>query len=366
MIQLYKKLGELMNENYNYQNGSEPDYYEIYTKNSIKEATKTFSRFSLSLFVYLVVVYAVIFAAEVIMLLALGKENFTELLTTNAIFTHLFNSIPQYLIAFPILYLMVKGMKTKYRQKTNMCASEFFSLFLISQTAMFAGNLIGEAFNGFFSVFKGSEVTDPVGELIASSPIWLLFITVVIIGPIFEELIFRKLMIDRLSRYGELVAVMASSIAFGLFHGNFYQFFYAVMLGLILGYMYAKTRNIKYSIIMHMLINFFGSILSIPIAESAEKLFPQLENIQNGIEVNMADFLKNAMLVGSYSIIQYAMIIAGVVLFVKSLKRGKFRIKSTYEYKIPSERVASIAIFNPGTILFLVLTVLIFVSNIVM
>lgn len=355
-----------MNENYNYQNGSEPDYYEIYTKNSIKEAGKTFSRFSMALFVYLIVVYAVIFAAEIIMIVALGKEKFAELLTTNAIFTHLFNSIPQYLIAFPVLYLMVKGMKTKYRESSTMSVQEFFSLFLISQTAMFAGSLIGEAFNGFFSAFKGSEITDPVGELIASSPIWLLFITVVIIGPIFEELIFRKLMIDRLSRYGELVAVMTSSIAFGLFHGNFYQFFYAVMLGLILGYMYAKTRNIKYSIIMHMLINFFGSILAMPIAESANELIPQLESIQNGVEVNMADFLKNVMLVGSYSIIQYAMIIAGVVLFVKAVKRGNFRIKSTYEYKIPSERVASVAILNPGTILFLILTILVFVSNIVM
>lgn len=358
-----------MNDNYNYQNyqnGAEPDYYAIYTKNSIKEASRTFSRFNLALFVYLIVVYAVIFTAEIIMIIALGQEKFIDLLSTNAIFTHIFNSVPQYLIAFPILFLMVKGMKTKYREKSRISAYEFFSLFLISQTAMSVGNLIGEAFNGFFSAFKGSEVTDPVGELITSSPIWLLFITVVVIGPIFEELIFRKLMIDRLSRYGELIAVMVSSVAFGLFHGNFYQFFYAVMLGLILGYMYAKTRNIKYSILMHMLINFFGSIVALSVSKSAEKLLPQLESIQNGVEVNMSDFLKNAMIVGSYSVIQYAMLITGAVLFVKAIKRGSFRIRSSYEYKIPSEKVASAVILNPGTILLLALTIMIFVSNIVL
>lgn len=354
-----------MNENYNYQNGGEPDYYEMYTKNSLKEAGKTFSRLHLSLFIYLIVAYAVIFAAELIMILTLGKERVAELFTTSALLNHLFNIVPQYLIAFPILFLIVRGMKTKYREKTTMPISEFFSLFLIAQTAMFAGNLIGEAFNGFFSAFKGSESTNPVAIIVEASPTWLLLITCVIIGPIVEELIFRKLMIDRLSRYGELIAVMTSAIAFGLFHGNFYQFFYAVMLGLILGYMYAKTRNIKYSMIMHILINFFGSIVTTPVMESMEELLPQLESIQNGVEINMADFIKNIMLVGSYSIIQYAMLIAGTVLFVKALKRGKFRIKSTYEYKIPTERAISVAILNPGTILYLVLTVLIFVLNIV-
>lgn len=354
-----------MNENYNYQNGGEPDYYSMYTKNSLKEAGKTFSRFNLALFIYFIVSYAVIFAAELIMILTLGKEKVTELLSDNALLLQLFNVIPSYLIAFPILFLIIKGMKTKYREKTTMSASEFFSLFLISQAAMFAGNLVGQALNGFFSGLKDSDVVNPLENSIDSSPVWLLFITTVVLAPIFEELIFRKFMIDRLSRYGELIAVLASSIAFGLFHGNFYQFFYAVLLGLILGYMYAKTRNIKYSVLMHMLINFFGAIATIPVVEKTKKLYDQLENIEKGIEVSMPDFLRNAMLVGSYSIIQYAMLIAGIILFVKAVKKGKFKINSTYEYKIPNERMASVAILNPGTILYIILSILFFVMSIV-
>ena len=354
-----------MNDYYYHQNADEPDYYAEYTKRNLKEAQRTFSRFSLALFVYLIVVYAVIFAAEAIMILTLGSLKVEELFATSAILNTLFSSIPQYLIAFPILFLMIKGMKTKKREMAKMPVSEFFSLFLISQVAMLAGNFIGEMFNGFFATFKGSEVTDYVSEIISSSPLWLLFITVVLIGPIVEELIFRKLMIDRLSRYGDLIAIMVSSVSFGLFHGNFYQFFYAVMLGLILGYVYAKTRNVKYSILMHMIINFLGSIVTIPVSKCLEKLYPQLESIQNGVEVNMADFLKNSMIVGSYFVIQYAMLIAGTVLFVKAVKRRKFRLNSTYEYKIPGERISSVVILNPGTILFLVLSILIFVTNIV-
>ena len=47
---------------------------------------------------------------------------------------------------------------------------------------------------------------------------------------------FRKLIIDRMSIYGDKLAIIVSSIAFGLFHGNFYQIFYATLIGFILGY----------------------------------------------------------------------------------------------------------------------------------
>ena len=45
---------------------------------------------------------------------------------------------------------------------------------------------------------------------------------------------FRKLLIDRIVPFGQRVAVVVSGLAFGLFHGNFYQFFYAFSLGAVL------------------------------------------------------------------------------------------------------------------------------------
>ena len=353
-----------MNENYTYQNG-EPDYYELYTQKNLKEAGKTFSRIHLAIFVYVLVAYAVIFIAEVVLIMTLGEERFLELLKDNNLLNYALNFIPQYLIALPIFFLMVKGMKTKRREKTKMSASEFFSLFLISQAAMFVGSLIGDTFNEFFARLKGEEIFDFVTAMVEDTPIWLLILVVVIIGPIVEELIFRKLIIDRLSRYGELIAIMSSAIAFGLFHGNFYQFFYTIMFGLILGYIYAKTRNIKYSIFMHMLANFINAVAVLPVLESYDKFIPQLESVQNGIEVDMADFVKNAMIVGSYSVIQYAVIISGIILLIKGIQKKRLRLNSTYEYRIPKERAAAVAILNPGPILFLVLSIAIFVYNIV-
>ena len=66
---------------------------------------------------------------------------------------------------------------------------------------------------------------------------------------------------ERIVKYGELAAVLASGLFFGLFHGNLNQFSYAFLLGLFLGFIYVKTGKLGYTIGLHMAINFIGSSL---------------------------------------------------------------------------------------------------------
>ena len=56
-------------------------------------------------------------------------------------------------------------------------------------------------------------------------------------------------------RYGEKTAIVFSALAFALFHMNLFQFFYAFGLGLIFGYVYTRTSRLRYSVLMHMLID---------------------------------------------------------------------------------------------------------------
>lgn len=52
-----------------------------------------------------------------------------------------------------------------------------------------------------------------------------------IIGPIFEEILFRKILIDKTIKYGARISIIISALLFGLFHGNVNQFFYAFLMG---------------------------------------------------------------------------------------------------------------------------------------
>ena len=49
---------------------------------------------------------------------------------------------------------------------------------------------------------------------------------------------------------------------FGAIHGNFSQFFYTLFVGIVFGWIYVYSGKLRYSIILHMLFNTIGVIIS--------------------------------------------------------------------------------------------------------
>ena len=84
-----------------------------------------------------------------------------------------------------------------------------------------------------------------------------------ILPPIFEELIFRKFMIDRTIRHGEFISCAMSGIMFGLWHGNFQQFFYAFFVGVLFAFVYIRTGNVIYTMILHASMNLVTSSVTL-------------------------------------------------------------------------------------------------------
>lgn len=342
---------------------NEPDYYAMYVNEKTKEARSVFSRYHLSLFLFLVIANAVVIFARLVLTLFIGKSGYIRLVD-NAYAPLIFNVVSMYLIAFPVFVLLTKNMKTEKREMTKMGAGEFLSLLLICEFLMFAGNLIGQFLNKLIGKLIGNEINNSLNELVDNSPVWLLFAVAVIIGPIIEELMFRKFMIDRLSRYGDLLAIIVSSVSFGLFHGNFYQFFYAAMFGFILGYIYTKTRNIKYSILMHMIINFLGSVAVLPLVDIIYEFLDMLSALGAGEIIDYSTFIKYALIACSYSLIQYTLYIAGAAVLVIYISRRMFKFENKCEYSLPKEKRVGIVLLNVGTIIFLLSSIAMFAINI--
>ena len=76
-----------------------------------------------------------------------------------------------------------------------------------------------------------------------------------------EELLFRGMILKRARRFGDRTAVAFTAVLFGLMHGNLLQFFYAASIGLILGYVAVRTSSIRYTVLMHMAINSFSTVM---------------------------------------------------------------------------------------------------------
>lgn len=83
------------------------------------------------------------------------------------------------------------------------------------------------------------------------------FVMLVIAAPIFEELIFRGIMLEGLLRkYSPQTSIFLSSFLFGLVHLNPWQFITGFILGIFLGWVYYNTRSVLPSIIIHAAANF--------------------------------------------------------------------------------------------------------------
>ena len=76
-----------------------------------------------------------------------------------------------------------------------------------------------------------------------------------LIGPVAEELVYRRFVIGSLEKYGKISAIIVSCIAFGLMHANLTQGIFAAITGLILGFIYVEYGLI-WACIFHIINNF--------------------------------------------------------------------------------------------------------------
>lgn len=103
------------------------------------------------------------------------------------------------------------------------------------------------------------------------SLLWYILVAV-IMAPILEELIFRAMMVPRLSTsVGNVGAVVISAAVFGIVHGHIVWSSYAFLLGILLGFAFVRTRSLAVSIAMHMGFNLV-SLLSYINTESLNTL----------------------------------------------------------------------------------------------
>lgn len=84
-----------------------------------------------------------------------------------------------------------------------------------------------------------------------------LIIRTALISPFFEELLFRGIVLDGfLKKYSPTVAVIASSVLFGIMHIDLVQSVAAIFMGMLLGWFYWQTRSLFVSIFIHAFNNF--------------------------------------------------------------------------------------------------------------
>jgi len=97
---------------------------------------------------------------------------------------------------------------------------------------------------------------EAVSEEFTANSVVFQILTLCIVAPAAEEIIFRGMMYRRLLEYMDKVtAVMVSAAIFGIYHGNLVQGIYALVLGVLLCFAYDSCKSLLAPIFLHMACN---------------------------------------------------------------------------------------------------------------
>lgn len=153
-----------------------------------------------------------------------------------------------------------KSLKNNFNKNMDITVKSW----LIGLLIMFVSNII----IGLF-VSKATAGNEENVQTLIKASNYLSIFTFGIVGPIVEELVFRKSFRDVFKK-GWLF-ILVSGLVFGGLHvvlslTSLWDLFYLIpycSLGIAFGYIYVKTDNIYYSMFIHIFHNVLFTILSV-------------------------------------------------------------------------------------------------------
>ena len=217
---------------------------------------QSLNRFGAAFFALLAITEVLQYGTQVIL------EKTNPAILEHPAFILVLSVVPVYFFALPVcVAILGKSGNNAPAEQKSLSFPRFLLATVISFGVSSIGNCIGNILTQLFSLVSGAPLTNPLIEIVTESNSALLFITTLIIAPIGEELIFRRLIVNHTRQYGEKFAVLLSGAMFAAFHTNIFQIPYAFLLGAVFAYIYIKTNKLRYTIILHAIINFFGGFL---------------------------------------------------------------------------------------------------------
>ena len=130
-----------------------------------------------------------------------------------------------YALGFPVFYLLMRRIPSwRKKEPQSIKFGTFFVLMIFCFGVTYVADLPRQIIMYGIHLFIEMEEVNPLYEVLGDMKLWMVVVLTVFLAPIMEELMFRKMLVDRLVPFGQKTAVIVSGLSFGLFHGNFHQF----------------------------------------------------------------------------------------------------------------------------------------------
>ena len=185
-------------------------------------------------------------------------------------------SSASFLLAYTLagLFTILYGILKSGQRLVPVIGEISKSSYLIFPLSLISALLIGAIVNPIATLIPGSEILD---EMLRGANIkddWTSFVALAVAAPIIEEFLFRGIILEGfLKNYDPKRAIIQSSAIFGVFHLNPWQFLIAFALGLLLGWLYYRTRSLLPCLFVHFGNNLLAFLAYIYIEDDGKTLF---------------------------------------------------------------------------------------------
>jgi membrane protease YdiL (CAAX protease family) len=276
---------------------------------------------------------------------------FAPAIAENDWYMFAFSTVPIYLVGMPLAYLLLCAIPKSAPQKQKLHPLMWVGFLCLCFALSLVTNFFGQYVNTWVNDLSGIQVENELEQMTSITPLGINILFVGILAPVFEELFFRKAIIDRLRRYGDLPAILISGLIFGMIHGNLSQIFYATAVGMLLGFIYVRTGSVLYSMSIHAGFNMIGGVYTTEILRRmGENSMPAEGDTIGWVMITAySAFVIVSLLVGT---IFY---LANAKSFHRSLKQG--------EYTFRFDKWMNILVFNPVVWIFIALIALLVLLN---
>lgn len=180
------------------------------------------------------------------------------------------SSLVKYLLWYTIQYVLmmgipvIVGLALTWKEGIRPIYNKKFEpdyaieLIMMGLGIFVVANLLSTYFMSFLSGIGIKPIDTPELQDGSLSVFLINVLTIAVLPAILEELVFRGFILQSLRIAGDRIAIITSGVLFGLMHGTLYQIPFAIILGIVFGYIALKTESIWMTMVLHFINNFMA------------------------------------------------------------------------------------------------------------
>lgn len=160
---------------------------------------------------------------------------------------HLFtNVLSQYILIYGIMFIPIYSVIQNQQISYKELGMNFRKIYIYFPMALMIGSIM--------AIFEYKILpTSSINEIRFSNIIFISIVMFAFIGPV-EELIFRSILQTRIEKVlGSSSGILLSGTTFGIMHPSYgtNEIIFATVFGIILGYIFHKTRSLPFTVSTH-------------------------------------------------------------------------------------------------------------------